>query len=409
MHCHILILNFIFVGDFMKYTFNDLLDNKIYDNTTVMFITGKYNIFNNMVSDELKSRSISDDIIELDDETLAEFNISIDESSDYSTTVDFDTFIDVKNVANINGKWFCKVDLSTMTKKSKEVLNNYIKQPSSNGILVVTANEFMDYKYYLNNKIIMNSNSVHLIQLNWPNKKMLEEIVIAMFKERSITIDKASARLFIMRMSNLYDDYIETIDRMCDGLENYIIDYKEMQDKLKGIQNYVIEDFVELLLEPLINDKTNGKKIYKMLGSLLNEFEPQNLVYKIIKIAKEELEFREYINSGYIPIKVHYSFKEIKKAIGDKSEISKLSEYQFRKKALLASKTSLRDWQYIILILSNVRDYNRSSYEKVLYTLVSRSIISSSRLNNDIGIDNILTSDIKLLDTIRYEDKENEG
>lgn len=409
MHCHILILNFIFVGDFMKYTFNDLLDNKIYDNTTVMFITGKYNIFNNMVSDELKSRSISDDIIELDNETLAEFNISSDESSDYSTTVDFDTFIDVKNVANINGKWFCKVDLSTMTKKSKEVLNNYIKQPSSNGILVVTANEFMDYKYYLNNKIIMNSNSVHLIQLNWPNKKMLEEIVIAMFKERSITIDKASARLFIMRMSNLYDNYIETIDRMCDGLENYIIDYKEMQDKLKGIQNYVIEDFVELLLEPLINDKTNGKKIYKMLGSLLNEFEPQNLVYKIIKIAKEELEFREYINSGYIPIKVHYSFKEIKKAIGDKSEISKLSEYQFRKKALLASKTSLRDWQYIILILSNVRDYNRSSYEKVLYTLVSRSIISSSRLNNDIGIDNILTSDIKLLDTIRYEDKENEG
>lgn len=393
----------------MKYTFNDLLDNKIYDNTTVMFITGKYNIFNNMVSDELKSRSISEDIIELDDETLAEFNISKDESFDYSTTVDFDTFIDVKNVANINGKWFCKVDLSTMTKKSKEVLNNYIQQPSYNGILVVTANDFMDYRYYLNNRTIMNSNSVHLIQLNWPNRKMLEEIVTAMFKERNVIIDKTSARLFIMRMSNLYDDYTETIDKMCDGLENYVIDYKEMQDKLKGIENYIIEDFVELLLEPLTNDRTNSKKIYKMLGSLLNEFGPQNLVYRIIKIAKEELEFREYINSGYIPIKVHYSFKEIKKAIGDKSEISKLSEYQFRKKALLASKTSLRDWQYIVLILSNVRDYNKSSYEKVLYTLVNRSVISSSRLNNDIGIDNILTSDIKLLDTIRYEDKENEG
>lgn len=388
----------------MKYTFMDILEAKIFEETRVMFVTGPYNIFNNMVTDELKSRCRPDVEIEIDDETLSLFGIEKDETSDISNKVDFDTFMEVNSVANVNGKWFCRVDLKSLSKKQKDALNNYIKSPTDNGVLVVTANDYKDYAFYLKSKLIANSKSTNLIQLSWPNKRILEQIVIALFNERKIEINVSSAKFFILRMSNSYDDYEETIDKIAQNVPEGKLEYNDLQEQMKGIENYVIEDFIELLLEPLSNDKTTSKKIYKMMTALMDEFGARKLVSSIIAVARESIEFRQFINDGYIPINIHYSFKEVQKSIGDKSSISKLSEFQFRKKAKLASKTSLLDWQYIILILSNINKFSDESYERALYTLASRSVLSESRLNNDIGVENILMGDIFSINNTKYTD-----
>ena len=73
--------------------------------------------------------------------------------------------------------------------------------------------------------------------------------------------------------------------------------------------------------------------------------------------------------------------------------------------ANIASQTSLRDWTYMRLILNNTSTWDKSSYERVLYSLINRSVLTESRLNNDIGIDNIMRVTIKDLDTVRFSDK----
>ena len=387
----------------MKYAFSDILDSQIFDNVAVMFVAGQYNLFNNMVVDELKDRARIDDGFILDSETLKMFGIESDASSDISNKVDFNSFMEYKDIVNLSGKWFCSVDIKTLNSKQKSLLNDYLKNPSENGILVVTSTDFRDYMFYLKSKIVQNSTKVHLLQLSWPTRTILESIVIALFAERKVRVNNQSAKFFIMRMSNMYDEYEETIERICNNVSEGDLPYEELQQQMKGIENYVVEDFVELMLEPLTNDKTNNKKIYRMLVALINEFGAMRLSKRIIAIAKESIEFRYYINSGYIPVNIFYSFSEVQKSIGDKSDISKLSEYQFRKKAKLASKTSMLDWEYIILILSNVGNrYSDESYEKALYALASRTVLNESRLNNDIGIENILGETIRELNDVRY-------
>lgn len=212
-----------------------------------------------------------------------------------------------------------------------------------------------------------------------------------------------------MRLGRSYDDYLETADRVCLGLpEGYEMENSEMVERLKRTNKFVVEDFIEMIVKPLKNDKTNSKKVYHMMGYLIDEFGARGLAKRILRIAEEAIEIRQFINEGYIPITVNYSYPEVVKAIGDKSKISKLTVYQFRKRAELASRTSLKDWEYIILILSNINGRSSNSeynYARALYSLVVRSTLGEDRLNNDIGISNVLTYRVSELDKIRYVDR----
>lgn len=396
----------------LKFEFNDILENRIYENTYVMLITGPYNIFNNMVADELKRRTLSSDIQPLSSETLEMFGFSAVESGETevaSTSIDFDTFFEVVNVANLNGRWFCRTSYDTLSSKQKEKLFNYFKNPNSNGILVIDIHEYRDYARLLRNGLLATSRYVHIIQLSWPTSRLLTEIVAGIFKERRIVIDKKCVRTFIMRLGRSYDDYLETADRVCLGLpEGYEMENSEMVERLKRTNKFVVEDFIEMIVKPLKNDKTNSKKVYHMMGYLIDEFGARGLAKRILRIAEEAIEIRQFINEGYIPITVNYSYPEVVKAIGDKSKISKLTVYQFRKRAELASRTSLKDWEYIILILSNINGRSSNSeynYARALYSLVVRSTLGEDRLNNDIGISNVLTYRVSELDKIRYVDR----
>lgn len=395
----------------LKYTFRNITEPEIYDSCQVMFVTGPYNIFNNIVIDELKSRSESVDDYDENTGLLSEFGIDVNSKDEIkiSNSVNLETFLDVVDMPNVNGKWFCSVDLATMSKKHKDIIKNYIKKPSSNGILVIYANEYKDYREYLRNRTLVNSPVSHIIQLSFPNRGILTQIVEQLFKQRRVEVGIKATELFVMRLSTSYDDYEETIDRLCLGRENTELTYDEMLEGLKGVENFVLDDLIERLLIPVPNNSTSAnKKMYRMLSSLIQEFGPEKLVNRLKYKINDYIEFRIAINSGIIPIKVRYSVLEAKGRLGEDSRIAKINDYQFRRMAYIASKTSLRDWTYMRLILNNVTSrYRPESYEKVLYSLVNRSNLSEFRLNNDVGIIDIISPDLDKLNKTIYTEPAN--
>lgn len=421
----------------MKFSFKDIVDDKVYNRTRVMFVVGRYSYFLNLVADELKMRCLPKDRLELDDNTKKLFGFDDTESSEATNVVDFSTFMSVYQTRNINGLWYCRVDLSLLTKVQKEWLFKYIKDPSDNGVLVITSQKFKEYGAFAKSNIINNSQKVHFIDISWPTKKILYNLVEGLLEKRGCSAKAESIWLFILRLGSDYDSYESVIDSICENYtsvnysnrntilsdmaskndadnteadseeesELYEIGPSEFKEKLKFIQNFDLEQFLDLLLTPLANDNTTGKKIYKMLYYLIYLESPSRLVQKLLREIDMAIEFRELINSGYIPIRIHYSFNEVKRLIGDKSKLTEMSEYRFRNKAQLASRTSLRDWEYMRLILKRANLRSDESCEKALYSLTVRTVLNESRLDNAIGVDNILDRGLDRLNTVDYIDR----
>lgn len=394
----------------MKYTFKDIENQEMYESTMVIVVAGQYNIFNNIVADELKDRCRSRDSFEVDDDLLGEFSIDSKETSNISVSnvVDFKTFMDVINIPNINGKWFCSVQLELLSKKQIETMDKYLKNPSNNGILVIISHEFKDFKKYLRNKALLLGKNSHIIQLGFPNKNVLTQIVKKLFKNRNVEIDTRSSQLFVMRMSNAYDDYEKIIDKICLDRNGSKLAYEDLQLELKGIDNYILDDFIEGLLRPVKSDKISTKRlIYRMLGSLINEMGAVKLVSKVKYKVDDYIAFRIAINSGIIPVKVKFSVPEAKSKLGEGHKLYKIPDFRFRKMATIASLTSLKDWVYMKMILNSVkRSYDTAENERALYVLIHRAVLSQSRLNNNLGIENVLNNDIKKLDNVGYISEE---
>lgn len=400
----------------MKYSFKDITNNDIYKETRVMFVTGPYNLFNNIVVDELKSRCKGSGIDQLDLGLVEEFGIDIEEQIQVSNAVDFDTFTKVIKMPSVNGKWFTTCDLGVLSKKNTEWLKEYIKSPSDNGIIVLTSNEYKHYKYWLTNRQIASDKYVSLIQLSFPNKDALREIVIRLFAKRNARIEQRALDLFIVRMSNAYDQYENVIENICakslpNGymqmsiLETPVITYTQAFECLRGIENFVIDDFLERLTVPLNSDNPSSRIIvFKMMSYLVEEYGARKLVNILLKKIDELIEFRIAINDGYIPIIVNYNVDEAKRMLGEDSQIATKSDFQFRKLAKLASMTSLKDWIYMKMILQNTSKFDDNSYDKVLYSLINRSVLTESRLNNDIGVEDLNNYDMQFIDNIAYQD-----
>ncbi len=404
----------------MKFTFADITLSEIYETAKVLIITGQYSIFNNIAIDTVRDTCKSHDLVEMDSDLADDFGIEggSSKSTSMPNNVDLDTFIRVINVVSMAGKWFCNADYSFLNKKQKEWINNYIKDPSDNGKLVINCTDFRDYKFFLRNKIALNSAFVHIIQLNFPNRATLKTIVKALFEEKGVYIEQSAIELFIMRMSSSYDDYTEVIDEII--LESvpsdsssekaadwkYTITYEDTLNAMKGIENFVIDDLLYKLLVPLSSDKGSGNsKVYKMVTSLIKEMGAKQLLNKLKYKIDDYIDFRLAINNGFIPVLVKFSVPEAKGRLGKEAKICRYSDYTFRKMANIASQTSLKDWLYMKLMINNIGNmYSETSYERALHALVNRSVLTESRLNNDIGIENIYYLSVNELDKQRYTD-----
>lgn len=400
----------------MKYIFKDIFNDSLYREARVVFVTGKYNIFNNIVVDKLRDISSASAAYDFDVELLREFGVDPNENVRVSNTIDFNNFTKVVDIPSINGKWFTVADLASLNKKQLDWLKTYMKNPSEHGIIVITSNNFRDYNIWLRNKIFSSSQYVHLIELGLPDRSSLFSIVKHLFDERHVKIEGRAIELFVIRMSSSYDDYKLIIDRICDRClpEGYlklnpeklpVITYDNAFDALKGIENFVLDDLLVGFTMPLKTDKISGRKmIFKTMGFLIEEYGARKLVNMLLSKIDELIEFRVAINSGYIPILVDYNVAEAKKMLGEESKIASKSDYQFKKMSYIAARTSLLDWVYLKLILENTNKFNDESYEKALYSAVARSSLTPSRINNDIGIENILSKDLEYINNIVYID-----
>lgn len=467
----------------MIYNFDSMLSAELYDNTRVMFVVGKYVSFNNMVCDTLKEMSTEDKLdIDIDIGILAEFGI--DESGDegdISNSVNFDTFLDVIGVANINGKWFCKTDIRSLTSKQKEKLTAYMKKPSDNGILVLTSTEWKEYREYLRNRILKTSRQCNLIQLSFPSRQTLKELVVMMFEEKGMKLCKEAIETFILRMGDKYDEYESVVDVIANeyrdeyGIETDMeteISVKQIKSYMKGIEHYILTDFVSELTKPLSSGKTGSKKILRIMSALIDEYGAKDLIYRLITYVDECIEFRTYINMGIVPIGINYFYSDIlrdleklymnmpavkivhksgielesKKKRADDGQgngagtgngnlgeteqktgdtgnsenenrsdpfnkFKNMPEWKFKRKAELAASTSMRDWVYLKVMLEkpllNIRVDDKImelKCRRTLYDICTRSVLNASRVNNIMGLDDIIGAGLNRIESIKYKD-----
>ena len=420
----------------------------MYRNTRVLFIFGKHNFFNKIVSDTFKYKNtmqndtalihtgstITDefDFTDKSNENTDEFS---DDNSQQSVgnSIDFKTFLSVVNVPNLYGKWVCIETLAGMQKKDKDALMKYIKDPNENGIVIIIGNEWKEYKDLLRNKIINMSKYVSSIQLSFPRGDVLAKIVKQLFEEKGIKIDNAAIDLFLTKMSNDYDNYPNVVADVCEMHHSEHLTAKELKTYMKGIENYVLDDFIGELIKPLANDSTRSKKVLRMMVTLMDSMGAESLARQVQRSIEECIDFRIMINSGVIPMGIRYFYsdtiEDIKNTFGEvvkitqrdkqtkeivvteqKNKYISMNEFVFRRKAELASRTSLRDWEYMSIILSKAlntpftagadRDF---IIKKALYEICTRSVASESRILNDIGFENILGKDLEWLDSIKLK------
>lgn len=399
----------------MKYTFKDMYKEDLYDKSKVVFVTGQKNLFVNMVVDKLKS-SCNGEVIKFNDNSLAdEFKDLFGDDMTIQNVVDFDYFTKTAYIPSVTGKWFCNIELDSMNKKQLDWVSKYIKEPSQYALLCLTSTKYKYYMSWLKNKIVDSSVDVNLIQLSFPDRATLVTVVNQMFNERGAKIEPRAVELFITRLNQEYDEYDKAVDKVIEGC--YPLNYLEMDEDdrpiimydmalkaMQGIEAYGIDDFLLKLTQPLTSDKVSGRKpIYKMLHYLIDMYGAKDLVTKLKYSIDELIQFRININNGNIPVLVDYNVAEAKEAVGD-NPIKDRTDYKFKKLAQLAAKTSIQDWVYMRLIIGNTSIYDKNSYEKVLYSLVTRSVLTESRLNNDIGIDNFTRYDMDYINNIKYVD-----
>lgn len=401
----------------MRYGINDMFNPEIYENMRVAFCLGRHDLFINLVSDTLRDGSISDMgrmIMDMpDSEDMKEFGVA-DDNVLSSMMVNIDTFFSVVDISNMYGKWFCRADLSILRAGQKEKIEKYIRSPSENGILVITSNDFKDYSKYLKNRALLNSRYSHIIQLDFPNKSVLKNVAMMLFEDKHLKVTNAALEMFVLRMNREYDKYEEVIDMVhMTHDSDEVVDQGLMKDYLEGIEYFGVDDLMSELVKPLANDMTNNKKVFRMLSSLLEQYkDAEKLANEIERRISEFIDFRIMINRGYIPIGINYFVSDSKKYIDEESKYQKMGDIQFRKKADMSSRTSIRDWEFIDQVLNRALETGfhntaerRRACEKALYFMVTRSTITAHRIYDHLGICRTLHSGIEELDRVVYDEE----
>lgn len=392
----------------MIYEFVSIYDDKLFD-SAVLFITGQYEIFNNIVVDRFRDKfGISNKNIGTN---LPEVfsTISIDTSDNLSNIETFDNFFYLVNVPAVGGKRVCIVRYNELTKKQLSKIDEYLKNPSKYGVLVVIIDEFVHFRSYLHNKIFISSEKVNLLKLSFPRKSILKDIICNELKNVNIT--DSALDLFILKLSNQYDMYYEVIELIKSSEERYI-DYDTLKRIMGGLANYVIDDFIDRLLSPhrvkMIKAR-NGKqreskprKIYEVYGGLVGSDDHRAVINRIKYKIDDLIEMRILINNGTIPANLKYSITRVKNSLSEGNKLKTLSNYSFLKIQSQASKTSLKDLLFLKMMLNNVRNnqWSNESNERIFFSIINRAILGNDRILNDIGItDNLDIGALKLAHT----------
>ena len=395
----------------MLYKFGGIYNNDMYNTCNVMIIGGEYQIFNNLVSDKLKSIATPVFGGNIDLDLVSEFTVST--SDTMSNVVSFDEFFRVKSSYPMVGRWFCSVNYSLLTDKQKNTLKEYIKQNTDTGILVVYCDNYKFYREFTKNRALQASKTAHFIQLSYPNRQILKTIVVDLLAlysgNKNIKVSDKAVELFIMRLGSDYNSYSSILQTIAVDYRDKYIGYDDILQYIQNIDNYNIDEFIERLVKTKINDKfVKTRKVYKAYYSIVEDIGAESFLRRLEYKIKALVEMRVYINNGKVPVLVRYGAKEVQDSLPDNSPLKKLSTFSFKRLARLANETSLRDWSYILMLIKSSR-YSKfkteEQCESIIHSIIHRYVFSSERLNNDMGITDTLSSSLYALNKTKYTDE----
>lgn len=380
----------------------NVLDIEVYSMYPVILVLGENSLFNNYIVDRIKD-FCKPSKTEYNISMFEEFGIKLDESlGNNSNVVDFDTFMEVSGTQCMNGTWFCKTELSLLTKKQFERFENYCKKGSQAGRLVIESNDFSDYIKLLKSTKYRNSTRVGMFSTKYIPRKALIDMVRAKFSEKGVTLDNDGCEVFVSRLSVAYDEYEDNINRIAELYSGKYISASEMVTAMKGIENFAISDFIGMVLKPMKDDTVRRLKVYRTAEYLIEEYGANRLRRQLIKQVKEFMRFRVLINNGIIPYGIKYSMKDVEKTLGQDDPLMKYNEYRFKRNADTAASTSIKDWTCMLMILESADKRRDVTSEYAIYKLINRSVLSESRIKNTMGMSNIIDRQIEQLDNMKF-------
>lgn len=411
----------------MIYKFGDIYNQEMYKTANVLFILGSYDIFNNIVIDECRKICIPNEDEEIDKTFLNMIANDVPTGSNTTNQLDssmnvleFKEFMEFNRTYPLEGRWFCNINYKELKAKEKDILKEYIKINNDTGLLIVNIRDFQDYREYLRNRTFQNSRVSHIIQLTFPSRNMLTEILNSEFRKNNVIVNDKALQLFILRLSNDYNSYYNVISDIVEKHKGTTVGYDDMLECLKGIDNYVLDDFLAEITKGVKNNKLRtNRKIYRMYKSLLDSMSAREIVSKLNYKVDMMLELRIAINNGTLPILVRYGAKEIQDKLPEDSKAKSLSSFTFKKYAKIASLTSLKDWYYIKMMLKgnsymSTRVENKDEignnidieqeYKHILLSIIHRTTFCPNRLMNDMGILNVVDEELYDLNTILYNE-----
>lgn len=374
--------------------FKDIENEEIYQDLCVMFICGDKPIFNNIVGNRCYQMCVNESS-DMSDALKSEFGgLNINDEDEIEekpksnvNRVDIEQFMDLCHTPSLAGRWYCRMQLQELNEKQTNWLKKYIKSPSSNGLLVLESIEYKTYKSWLGNKQIEYSKKVNLIQLSFPSRKELANIIETKFSEKRVLLDKGAIEIFIYRMGGRYDLYEQTIEEIIPvDKENVqrVVSWNEsdMKKHLGKIQHYSIDMVVGELLKERHSKKASAQvKVIKILKYLEDEHGSAEVLKKVKYEVADLIKFRLWINEGKIPINFAYPVEEVKNKLDKDMNI-----ISFKIKAGMASKVDLRDLMFISTLISVMG----RQPERCLYIIAMRYSMEQSRLLNAIGLENTL-------------------
>lgn len=378
----------------MLFKFNSLYDynSELYTESRVVITLGSYPIFNNIVSDKLKSSAVPQ-FLHSNLSSDFEDDFVVSKGTESLNSLSLDEFIRNKDTYPIIGKWYSLINYGSLLDKHKTFIFDYISKPSDSGILVVNCDNFKDYKKFKFNNVIKNSKTVNLIDLSFPNRTTLKSVILDLLAKfnngHKIKVSEKALDLFIMRLGSDYNSYYGILQEIANDFKSTEVGYDDILSYIKNIDNYNIDEFIERLVTTKVKDKfVTTRKVYKAYYSLCEDIGIKKLISRLTYKIEDIIEMRYLINTGKVPILVRYGAKSIQDTLDDTSRLKKLSSFSFKKLAKLASLTSLRDWFYIKMIISKY-DINKITDiqgEQVVHSIIHRGAFSSNRINNDIAI-----------------------
>lgn len=396
-----------------RYKFDEFNNIAEKEDMQVIVISGSHNIFVDMLVDKIKQRKdVNSGMtpLKLTGNTLTEEF----ETSDFGDmTLDLETFFSVCSSMSPMGKWICKANYDFATKKERDKIKAYIKKPSPYAMLIVTVAEYKNIRELRAVRALDNSRVSHIIDIQYPRKAILAQLVTQMFKDKGYNVGEQSIQIFIMRMGSAYDEYKDTINLICDRLKsltsdidleekalndkeehkrNINVNIKDFKEAMQGIDFFVIDDFLLEIIKPLHSSKVvKRRKMYKILNALLDECSAKDICGRLKYKVEELLYYRAYINNGVIPVKIRYNADKIKERLPENSKLRKATSLSFKRNAYIASKTSIEDWYFMYSLLNrNSFMDSDDKYMATLYAIMDRTAVSNDRLMNNMRVKNTL-------------------